>query len=96
MMVRGIPFSGWSSPDNSRVGCCDRGYGRPSGRPRALDFGLRNADCGFWNENRGCIIDELLSVFSMILFDSSNKFSECIRYKSSMCVYKSEIRDPKS
>ena len=23
-----------SSPDNSRVGCSDRGYGRPPGRPR--------------------------------------------------------------
>src|SRR5210317_887976 len=25
------------SPDISRIACCDRGYGRPSGRPRASD-----------------------------------------------------------
>ena len=25
------------SPDISRVACCDRGYGRPSGRPRVSD-----------------------------------------------------------
>ena len=25
------------SPDISRIACCDRGYGRPSGRPRVSD-----------------------------------------------------------
>jgi len=32
-----LPGRTYHSPDIARIACCDRGYGRPSGRPRMSD-----------------------------------------------------------